>query len=137
MNEVIEKEIKVESLIYEIRGKQVMLDSDLARLYNCLNGTKTINQAVKRNVERFPNDFYFQLTKEELDNLKSQIGTSSWNAYGGTRKLPYVFTEQGVAMLSSVLRTDIAAKVSIDIMRAFVTMRHYMSNGIISIIKGG
>lgn len=90
MNGVMEKEIKVESLIYEIRGKQVMFDSDLARLYNCLNGTKTINQAVKRNVERFPTDFYFQLTKEELDNLKSQIGTSSWNAYGGTRKLPYV-----------------------------------------------
>ena len=93
MNELIEKEIQIENLIYEIRGKQVMLDSDLARLYNCLNGTKTINQAVKRNIERFPNDFYFQLTKDEFDNLKSQFGTSSWNNYGGTRKLPYVFTE--------------------------------------------
>lgn len=67
-----------------------MLDSDLARLYECAIGTKTINQAIKRNLERFPNDFYFQLTKEELFDLKSQIGTSSWNSYGGVRKLPYV-----------------------------------------------
>ena len=131
MNEVIEKELKIENMIYEIRGKQVMLDRDLSKLYNCTNGTKTINQAVKRNIDRFPEDFYFQLTNEEFDNLKSQIGTSSWNNYGGIRKVPYVFTEQGVAMLSSVLRTDIAAKVSINIMRAFVEMRKYISNNLI------
>ena len=77
MNEVIEKELKIENMIYEIRGKQVMLDSDLSKLYNCTNGTKDINKAVKRNIDRFPEDFYFQLTKEEFDNLKFQIGTSS------------------------------------------------------------
>ena len=131
MNDVIEKELKIENMIYEIRGKQVMLDSDLSKLYNCTNGTKTINQAVKRNIDRFPDDFYFQLTNEEFNNLKSQIGTSSWNNYGGIRKLPYVFTEQGVAMLSSVLRTDIASKVSINIMRAFVEMRKYISTNLI------
>ena len=129
MNEVIE--IKIESLIYEIRGKQVMLDSDLAKLYQYANGTKTINQAVKRNLLRFPDDFYFQLTKEEIFNLRSQFGTSSWNQYGGVRKLPYVFTEQGVAMLATVLRTDVATKVSIAIMRAFVAMRKYISKDLI------
>lgn len=127
MNEVIEKEIKVESLIYEIRGKQVMLDSDLAKLYQCKNGTKTINLAVKRNIERFPDDFYFQLTKIEMNNLWFQTETTNKMS----RTLPYVFTEQGVAMLSSVLRTDIATKVSIDIMRAFVAMRQYISNNLI------
>ena len=131
MNEVIEKELKIENMIYEIRGKQVMLDSDLSKLYNCTNGTKTINQAVKRNIDRFPEDFYFQLTNEEFDNLKSQFGTSSWNNYGGIRKLPYVFKEQGVAMLSSILRTNIASKVSINIMRAFVEMRKYISTNLI------
>ena len=114
MNEVVTKEdIKIENMIYEIRGKQVMLDSDLARLYECANGTKTINQAVKRNINRFPNDFYFQLEAEEFLNLKSQFGTSSWNNYGGIRKLPYVFTEQGVAMLATVLRTDVASEMSL------------------------
>lgn len=130
MNDVIvkEREIeKVENLIYEVRGVQVMLDSDLARLYGCANGTKTINQAVNRHLDRFPEDFYFQLTKEEYLNLKSQFGTSSLNEYGGVRKLPYVFTEQGVAMLASVLRTSIASSVSIDIMRAFVVMKKYVS----------
>lgn len=116
----------VESLIYEIRGRQVMLDSDLARLYQCVNGTKTINQAIKRNIERFPVDFYFRLTVNEYENLKSQFGTSSLNNYGGVRKMPYVFTEQGVAMLATVIKTDIAAKVSIEIMRAFVKMKHYI-----------
>lgn len=150
MNDVIvkEKEVeKVENLIYEVRGVQVMLDSDLARLYECTNGTKTINQAVNRHLDRFPEDFYFQLTKEEYDNLKSQVGTSSLNecakegyddlkfqnetsrlsSHGGVRKLPYVFTEQGVAMLASVLRTGVASSVSIDIMRAFVIMKKYIS----------
>ena len=122
MNEIKEK-LNIKDMIYEIRGRQVMLDSDLAKLYECVNGTKTINQAVKRNVEKFPNDFLFQLTSEEFLNLKSQFGTSSLNTYGGVRKLPYVFTEQGVAMLATILRTPVATKVSIDIMRAFVEMR--------------
>ena len=99
-----------------------MLDRDLARLYECANGTKTINQAVKRNINRFPNDFYFQLEAEEFLNLKSQIGTSSWNNYGGIRKMPYVFTEQGVAMLAAILRTPVAEEISIQIMDAFVAM---------------
>ena len=130
MNDVIVKEKeteKVENLIYEIRGVQVMLDSDLARLYECANGTKTINLAVKRNIERFPEDFYFQLTKNEYDNLKFQSETSRLNSHGGVRKLPYVFTEQGVAMLASVLRTNVASSISIDIMRAFVVMKKYVS----------
>ena len=132
MNEVVTKEnIKIEDMIYEIRGKQVMLDSDLAILYECGNGTKTINQAVNRNINRFPNDFYFQLATEAFLNLKSQIGTSSWNNYGGIRKLPYVFTEQGVAMLATVLRTDIASEMSVAIMRAFVTMRKYISTNLL------
>jgi hypothetical protein len=125
MNEIIEKE-NIENKIYEIRGIQVMLDSDLAKLYHCVNGTKTINQAVKRNIARFPDDFYFQITIEEYNNLKSQIGTSSYNNYGGARKLPYAFTEQGVAMLATVIHTKEAALISINIMRAFVKMRHFI-----------
>ncbi len=132
MNDVkLLEELKIESMIYEIRGKQVMLDSDLAQLYKCVNGTKSINLAVHRNIDRFPEDFYFQLTTEEFSNLKFQFETSSLNGYGGIRKNPYVFTEQGVAMLASVLRTPIAAKVSINIMRAFVMMRKYISNELI------
>ena len=126
MNE-LKEQANIRNLIYEVRGKQVMLDSDLAILYGCINGTKTINQAVKRNIERFPSNFYFQLTKIEYDNLKSQIGTSNNNFYGGIRKLPYVFTEQGVAMLSSVLRTKNAAKISVNIMNAFVYMRRFIN----------
>ena len=102
------EEIKIENLIYEIRGKQVMLDSDLAKLYGCTNGTKDINKAVKRNMERFPEDFYFQLKKEEM-NLWFQIGTANSNKM--SRTLPHVFTEQGVAMLATVLKTENAAKV--------------------------
>ena len=133
MNDVIVNEdIRIESLIYEIRGVQVILDSDLARLYECANGTKSINLAVNRNIERFPVDFYFQLTKEEYSNLKFQIETSnSSNNLGGVRKLPYVFTEQGVAMLATVLRTKVASQMSISIMRAFVTMRKYISSNLI------
>ena len=108
-----------------------MIDSDLARLYGCVNGTKTINQAVKRNVDKFPDDFYFQLTKNEFFNLKSQVGTSSWNDYGGIRKLPYVFTEQGVAMLATIIKTKVATEMSITIMRAFVAMRKYISSNLI------
>ena len=135
MNELIVKEdIKIENMIYEVRGKQVMLDSDLAKLYECKNGTKDINKAAKRNISRFPEDFYFQLTRTEVQNLRFQNGTSSHNKenyHGGNRYLPYVFTEQGIAMLSSVLKTPVAEKVSINIMRAFVAMRKYISSNLL------
>ena len=122
MKEIMETK-SIESKIYNIRGVEVMLDSDLAKIYECANGTKTINLAVKRNIERFPDDFYFQLNEEEYNticgfNLKLQNNK--------IRSLPHVFAEQGVAMLATVIRTDIAAKVSINIMRAFVHMRHYI-----------
>ena len=111
---------EIRNMIYYIRGKQVMLDSDLASLYQV--ETKNLNKAVKRNIERFPVSFCFQLTEEEVENLRFQIGTSSLS-YGGRRYLPYVFTEQGVAMASAILRSDIAVKVSVEIMEAFVEMR--------------
>ncbi|MGN1342554.1 MAG: ORF6N domain-containing protein, partial [Bacilli bacterium] len=134
MNEIIVKDVKIENMIYEVRGKQVMLDSDLAKLYECKNGTKDINKAAKRNIARFPEDFYFQLTKTEVQNLRFQNGTSSHNKenyHGGNRYLPYVFTEQGIAMLSSVLKTPVAEKVSINIMRAFIAMRKYISSNLL------
>ena len=115
--------IRIESLIHIIREQQVMLDSDLARLYGV--ETKVLNQAVKRNIQRFPEDFMFQLTKEEC--LRSQIVTSN-GGRGGSRYIPYVFTENGVAMLSSVLRSDKAIEVNINIMRAFSTMRNFLMN---------
>ena len=118
----------IKNLIYTIRGKQVMLDSDVAMLYHY--ETKNINKAMKRNKDRFPEDFCFQLTKEEVENLKFQNGTSSLeteNSYGGRRKLPYVYTEQGISMLSGILKSDIAVQVSISIMRAFVEMRKFIS----------
>ena len=118
---IISKEIR--NLIYTIRGKQVMLDSSLASLYEV--ETKNLNKAVKRNIERFPVSFCFQLTEEEVENLRFQIGTSSLS-YGGRRYLPYVFTEQGVAMASAILRSDIAVKVSVEIMEAFVEMRRML-----------
>ena len=121
------EEIKIENLIYEIRGKQVLLDSDLAKLYRCKNGTKDINKAVNRNLDKFPADFYFQLNKLEFENLKFHFGTSSLNNHGGIRKLPHVFTEQGVAMLATVLKTENAANVSIKIMRTFVSMRKFIN----------
>ncbi len=93
MNEIAEIK-EIENKIYTIRGVEVMLDSDLAEQYQCANGTKTINQAVKRNFDRFPSDFYFQLDEDEYINLKSQIGTSNLSKHGGVRKTPYVFTEQ-------------------------------------------
>jgi hypothetical protein len=113
---------EIENRIYNIRGEQVMLDSDLARIYQV--ETKVFNQAVKRNTDRFPENFCFQLTQDEFHtiNLRSQFVTSSLN-YGGRRYLPYAFTEQGIAMLSAVLRSDVAVKVSIAIMNAFVEMR--------------
>ncbi len=131
MNSLTVNNKNITNMIYEIRGKQVMLDSDLAILYECKNGTKSINLAVKRNIDKFPNDFYFQLDLEEYSNLKFQIETSSLNSYGGVRKLPYAFTEEGVAMLASILRTKVANEVSVGIMRAFVLMRKYISNELI------
>ena len=123
----LKEELNIEDMIYEIRGKQVMLDSDLARLYECTNGTKTINQAVKRHINKFPERYMFQLTKSEYDNLKSQFGTSSLNTYGGVRKMPYAFTEQGVAMLATILKTPVADIVSMKIIDAFVYMKRYLS----------
>ncbi len=126
---VIEYEIEnIKNLIYTIRGKQVMLDSDVAMLYHY--ETKNINKAMKRNKDRFPEDFCFQLTNEETENLKFQNGTSSLkieNSYGGRRKLPYVYTEQGISMLSGILKNEIAVQVSISIMRAFVEMRKFIT----------
>jgi hypothetical protein len=118
------KDISVEVVatkILFIRGKKVMLDSDLAKLYRVM--TRDLNKAVKRNLERFPSDFMFQLNRKEAENLMFQIGTSSW---GGTRKLPYVFTEQGVAMLSGVLKSKRAIAVNVAIMRAFVKLREVL-----------
>jgi hypothetical protein len=116
---------RIAQKIYLIRGQKVMLDSDLAELYEV--ETKVLNQAVRRNIERFPEDFMFQLVPEELENLRSQFVTSS-SGYGGRRYLPYAFTEQGVAMLSSVLRSERAVEVNIAIMRTFVKMRELMAS---------
>ncbi len=109
---------EVQQCILFIRDEKVMLDAQLAKLYSV--PTKVLVQAVKRNKDRFPSDFMFQLSQEEFENLKSQSVTSSW---GGRRTLPYVFTEQGVAMLSSILRSNQAIQVNIEIMRAFVHLR--------------
>jgi phage regulator Rha-like protein len=117
--EVIERKILL------IRGKKVMLDSDLAELYGV--ETFNLNKAVKRNIDRFPEDFMFQLTKEEADSLRFQIGMSKTKGRGGRRYLPYAFTEQGVAMLSSVLNSERAVHVNIAIMRAFVKLREILS----------
>lgn len=128
-NEVVSVEISestIRSLIHVVRGKQVMLDSDLAMLYQVETGN--LNKAMKRNIKRFPEEFCFQLTKEEYENLIFQFGISSLNGYGGRRNLPYVFTEQGIAMLSAVLRSDVAIQVSIRIMNTFVEMRHFLAN---------
>lgn len=115
----------IKDLIYEIRGQQVMLDSDLAKLYEV--ETKVFLQSVKRNPERFPEGFMFQLTNAEFEALRSQFVTSN-EGRGGRRYNPFVFTEQGVAMLSGVLRSEVAAKVSIQIMNAFVAMRHLIDD---------
>ena len=131
MNDIILKnEVKLTSLIYEIRGKQVMLDSDLARLYGCANGTKTINLAVKRHINRFPERFMFQLTIEEVNSIsRFQVETLKGQGHN-IKYLPYVFTEEGVAMLATVLRTPVAEEVSIRIMDAFVLMRKYISTNL-------
>jgi hypothetical protein len=111
--------------IFTIRGKQVMLDSDLAELYQV--ETKNLNKATNRNSERFPEDFRFKLTKEEYGNLRFQNGTSR-EEHGGRRYTPFVYTEQGVSMLSGILKSKIAVQVSINIMRTFVEMRHFIAN---------
>ena len=115
---------RIEKAIYLIRGERVMMDSDLAELYGV--ETNALNRAVKRNLKRFPNDFMFQLSTEEASDLRRQFGTSK--SRGGRRYLPYVFTEQGVAMLSSVLHSDRAVLVNIEIMRTFVKIRQMLAS---------
>ena len=125
-NELSNEDIK--KLIYTIRGKQVMLDSDVAMLYHY--ETKSINKAVKRNIDRFPEDFCFQLTRSEMDKMWFQNGTTSKgenNKYRSEKYLPYAFTEQGIAMLSGILKNDIAIDVSINIIRAFIEMRKFIN----------
>lgn len=128
MNEIIQ-ELKIENMIYEIRGKQVMLDSDLARLYGV--ETKRVNEAVKNNIHKFPDRFSWKLTCDEFIDLRSKFSTSNLNNYGGRRYLPRVFTEQGVAMLATILKSKVATEVSIKIMDAFVAMRKYISSNLI------
>lgn len=113
-------EQRILNRIYVVRGQKVMLDEDLAAMYGV--ETRRLNEQVKRNMKRFPHDFMFTLTRKEYENLKSQFATSSW---GGRRKLPNAFTEQGVAMLSGVLSSDIAIAVNIQIMRVFTKLREY------------
>ncbi|MBK9356194.1 MAG: ORF6N domain-containing protein [Bacteroidales bacterium] len=113
---------RVINKIYLIRNERVMLDSDLAELY-CVE-TRRLNEQVKRNIERFPEDLMFQLTNDEFENLKSQIAITSW---GGRRSLPYAFTEHGVLMLTSVLNSDLAIKVNIQIMRVYAKIRNLLS----------
>lgn len=124
LQEIMTSDNTIRNLIFVVRGQQVMMDSDLAALYQV--ETKVFNQAVKRNIARFPDAFRFQLTDGEYADLRSQIVTS--NGRGGRRYLPYVFTEQGIAMLSAVLNSDIAIQVSIHIMTAFVEMRRFLAN---------
>ena len=127
MNEILEKDIiNIENIIYEIDGKEVMLDSDLAKLYNV--ETKRINEAVNRNKEKFPERITWNLNEFELQNLRSQFATSSSTTnYGGRRYIPRVFTEQGVYMLATVLKSKTATEVSIRIMDTLVKMRHYIN----------
>ena len=114
----------IQSKIYEIRGQRVMLDFDLAQMYG--TETKVLKQAVKRNIKRFPTDFMFELNKEEFEFLRSQFVTS--NQRGGTRYMPFAFTEQGVAMLSSILNSEVAIEINISIMRAFIAVRQLIAN---------
>lgn len=124
-NNEVGEDADIRSMIFTYRGKQVMIDADLAILYDVT--TSALNQAAKRNEKRFPEDFRFQLSKEEYENLKSQSVISSFQSgYGGRRTLPYAYTEQGISMLASVLHSDIAISTSIKIMRVFVKMRHFI-----------
>lgn len=126
-NELAIEDIK--NLIYMIRGKQVMIDNAVANIYHC--ETKYLNRVVKRNIERFPEEFCFRLTEDEFEVLRCQFVTLNKNGRGQHRKyLPYVFTEQGIAMLSALLKSDVAVRVSINIMKAFIEMRKFlMING--------
>ena len=135
-NVIIKNDVKIENMIYEIRGKHVMLDSDLARLYGCKNGTKSLNLAVKRHINRFPERFMFQLTKEEYSSIYSRFQIETLNKNNqkqglNIKYLPYVFTEQGVAMLSAILKTDVAEEISIKIMDAFVAMKKIINTSLI------
>jgi len=128
-----DKSAQIQNMIYEIRGQQVMLDADLAKIYQV--ETSRLNEVVKRNIDRFPPEFMFQLTQAEYDNLKSQIATSnlrsqiaiSKDGRGGRRYLPFAFTEHGVIMLSSVLNSKIAAQINIAVVKAFIEMRRYIA----------
>lgn len=129
-------EEKIENLIHYVRGEQVMIDSDLALLYNV--ETKRLNESVKRNAKRFPESFCFQLTEDEYVDLRSQFATSNTenaSSKGGRRYLPYAFTEQGIAMLSAVLRSDEAIQVSVNIMNAFVKMRRFLAENAVMFDK--
>lgn len=129
-NNIINVNNNVENMIYEIRGVQVMLSSDVAKLYQV--ETRRINEVIKRNIKRFPDTFCFQLTETEFYNLRSQFAISSENSHGGVRYLPYVLTEQGIMMLSGLLKSDIAVKVNVQIIDAFVKLRRYVSNSLIN-----
>ena len=130
MNKIaVSDNIKIENMIYEIRGKQVMLDSDLAKLYNV--ETKRINEAVKNNIEKFPERYCFQLNDEESNNLRSKISTSKINGHGGRRYNQRVFTEQGVYMLATILKSKEATKITIAIMDTFVVMKSIINTSLI------
>ena len=136
MNEIIEKEnVVIENMIYEVRGVQVMLSSDVAKLYNV--ETKVLNQVIKRNINRFPERFCFQLTNNEIDNLSLRSRFVTLNKNNDLRGqhfkyLPYVLTEQGIMMLSGLLKSDIAVKVNIQIIDAFVKMRRYFADAVLT-----
>ena len=132
MNEIIVKDnIKIEDLIYEVRGKQVMLDSDLAKLYECKNGTKEINQAVKNNIEKFPERYCFKLTDKESHSFLVKSFDQKIERRGGKYKNPRVFTEQGLYMLATVLKSKAATQITIDIMDAFVVMKNIINTSLI------
>ena len=131
MNEVAIENIKIEDMIYEIRGVQVILDSDLAKLYKCKNGTKEINQAVSRNIEKFPYRFSWIVTDEESKFFLVTKCDQKIETRGGKYKNPRVFTEQGVMMLATILRTKMATDMTIRIMDAFVLMKKYISNDLL------
>lgn len=129
-NNIINVNNNVENMIYEIRGVQVMLSSDVAKLYQV--ETRRINEVIKRNIKRFPATFCFQLTENEFYNLRSQFAISSKNNHDGVRYLPYVLTEQGIMMLSGLLKSDIAVRVNVQIIDTFVKLRRYVSNSLIN-----
>lgn len=135
MNELMIKDnIKIENMIFEIRGKQVILASDVAKLYSV--ETRRVNEVVKRNINRFPEDFCFRLTEEEYEFLRSHFAISkkeNTERRGGTRYLPYVFTEHGIMMLSGLLKSEVAARINIAIINAFVKMKKYISNNLLTL----